>query len=495
MASNKNGKPEGTDPCLRIVPLGLNDDTFINRCVVVSVLLKFDHKLETTKLRLALDRLLQFPTWNKLGSRVRKKNSRLEFHIPHSFCSERPGYLWSAESTACPIEKHVAGSQIPSRFDKAFVASSPDALRPLIFDHDAPRRLRDYLNGDTPLLAIRVMTFDDATTVAVSWPHIMSDVNGIRSFLDAWSLVMAKRDAEVKSLHGFDFDPLEPLEHRGRPEDWAHCDYILSTRQKVKWIGRLTGELVRYRDFEWRTFCLPLAHITSLKKLALEEMQRTEPSPTRPHFLSDGDIIVGFVTRILASSLPTRSVAIFCALSIRKLFPDIFPPDKIFIGNALSATVTLIPKGGSPSKSVGYIAAHFRKELNLQATQPQQESLMAMNSAAYRKGRLPEAAVGDSSAVVLAFTNWTQARFFDIDFSGALRNGDHNDPARAHPVLTKPSYVGQLETASQRPNSRYLTVIKGQDAKGNYWIDGVYRKATWEVIVRLLHDINNDNTT
>jgi len=55
----------------RIVPLSQEDDTQINRDLILNFMMRFDSVLDAEKLYSALERLLNRPDWKKLGARLR----------------------------------------------------------------------------------------------------------------------------------------------------------------------------------------------------------------------------------------------------------------------------------------------------------------------------------------------------------------------------------------------------------------------------------------
>lgn len=59
-------------PTDQVIPVHFFDDHPIFRRVVLYNLLAFDEVLDVDQLRTSLERLVEKPTWRKLGGRVRK---------------------------------------------------------------------------------------------------------------------------------------------------------------------------------------------------------------------------------------------------------------------------------------------------------------------------------------------------------------------------------------------------------------------------------------
>ena len=55
----------------QIVPLPEQDDTHINRSLVLNFMLRFNSVLDPEKLKFSLDTLLSQPGWRKIGARLR----------------------------------------------------------------------------------------------------------------------------------------------------------------------------------------------------------------------------------------------------------------------------------------------------------------------------------------------------------------------------------------------------------------------------------------
>jgi hypothetical protein len=79
----------------------------------------------------------------------------------------------------------------------------------------------ELMKGDHPALSLRVITFEDATLVTLTWPHAMMDASGLGALVKAWSNVLADPNVPVPPLMGARDDVmLKPaLSKEARDED------------------------------------------------------------------------------------------------------------------------------------------------------------------------------------------------------------------------------------------------------------------------------------
>lgn len=85
---------------------------------------------------------------------------------------------------------------------KASVQPGPYDFREFIVSLDAPVTVYDLVYLDVPQISLSITSFMDATLVSLMWPHTLMDALGLQALLEAWSLVLAGRAAEVPSILG-----------------------------------------------------------------------------------------------------------------------------------------------------------------------------------------------------------------------------------------------------------------------------------------------------
>ena len=79
---------------------------------------------------------------------------------------------------------------------------------------------------------------------------------------------------------------------------------------------------------------------------------------------------------------------------------------------------------------------------------------------------------GEPGMRMVVFSNWTKAKFFELDFGAAVAGG-----AGAGGV--RPSFVN-LSGESSGLSPRGSWPILGKDSSGGYWVQGNLRTDFWE---------------
>jgi hypothetical protein len=182
----------------------------------------------------------------------------------------------------------------------------PDDLSELIYGHEVPKRLEDYIYTDRPQLGLRVISFKNSTIVVLHWIHLAFDAIAKRSLLDAWMLMLQGRENEIP-------EPLGPheyiLEHFGRNPTEPHvlAEHHVSKPGIIWWALRNAYNLI-IRKQEHRMVCVPAAYLAKLREKALAELAAQAPSEkSEAPFLSEGDILVAWVSRLAISHLSEDS--------------------------------------------------------------------------------------------------------------------------------------------------------------------------------------------
>lgn len=101
-------------------------------------------------------------------------------------------------------------------FDGASTLSS------LLEDPRIPRDYRDWINSDIPQLGLRIVTFNDATCLTITFLHTLMDAMGLAAMLRAWLSILHEK--EVPECFGFDTDPMSAILEKPPPR------YILADK-------------------------------------------------------------------------------------------------------------------------------------------------------------------------------------------------------------------------------------------------------------------------
>lgn len=413
---------------------------------------------------------------------------------------------------------HELVHRLPKAADRPTVHASFENYLPSDWGPGAAKKISDYLYSDKPQLSLHIMSFADGTLVSLVWPHTLFDGMGRSAFLQAWTCVLNGEENKVQPFHGFDKDPLGTLGTRTPREPYALSGFLLKGIHMLLFAFFYVFELVWYRREENCIISLPDSYVQSVKRSALAEIPIQPPpeitgsfivndgaafaDPPKP-FLSDGDIILSILSRLtiqqISSPTSARSVVIHNVYGLRAvLAPDLLPPDKAYVGNAALGVNAILPASAFfPSHApLSTIASAIRRAIQTQGTREQMEALARLTWTA--KGA-PQV-VGTWNSRLLIFSNWTKAKFFEVDFSGAvIDSGGRPKPSEGEEQGTgqeerkdtregrevwkqkvgRPTYLhtwGMVNGVSRR----YVFIILGKDAVGNWWVSGVLRKATWE---------------
>ena len=158
-----------------------------------------------------------------------------------------------------------------------------------------------------PQLGLRIVSFKGTTVVVLHWIHLAFDAMITAAILNAWSLMLQGSEDEIP-------EPLAPdnyiLEDIGKNPTTPHvlADQRMSMLRRVSWMLRNVYALV-LSPKENRVICMPAAHVAKLKEKAMAELdaQATSTGDGLAPFLSDGDIVVAWATRLFMSKLPRDS--------------------------------------------------------------------------------------------------------------------------------------------------------------------------------------------
>lgn len=232
----------------------------------------------------------------------------MEHHIPAEFTPDRPAVGFShVDYSAVAKEDHPAASCIPRPCnDQPAVVGDPDDLSELIYGHEVPKMLDDYIYTDRPQLGLRIVSFKNSTIVVLHWIHLAFDATAKRALLDAWMLMLQGREEEI-------LEPLGPheyiLEHLGKNPTEPHvlAEHHLSKPGLVWWVLQNFYNLIVIKK-EHRMICVPAAYLAKLRAKALAELAaQTAGEESQVPFLSEGDVLLAWVSRLAMANLPEDS--------------------------------------------------------------------------------------------------------------------------------------------------------------------------------------------
>jgi hypothetical protein len=146
-------------------------------------------------------------------------------------------------------------------------------------------------------------------------------------------------------------------------------------------------------------------------------------------------------------------------------------------------SVTLTTVGDLEKMSVGELAARVRADLKTQRATKQAKSMVAWQLDCFRKGtRFPT--VGSWNQIIFSWSNWSRARFYEVDFSSAVTK-------RGPDVIDRKTKLGQPGFIMNRGHGDGISTrnggpLIGQDANGDWWVDWVMRAEAWPEVEKAL---------
>ncbi|KAH8659820.1 hypothetical protein BX600DRAFT_513488 [Xylariales sp. PMI_506] len=449
----------------------------------ITWLMRFSDVLDGDKLHSSLTRLLETGDWKKLGGRLRSdKAGRLTLHVPQTFTPARPAVAYSKETFDVDIEQHELGNQMPKPTDVPSLQNSMNHLTGFWGHSKTPMKAEDYLNSDKPQLSLHVVTFRNATIVALSCPHSLTDIMGSVPLMKAWSHVLAGRLSDVPPLLGAWEDASRPVWDTDKEEPFRLQSNLLRGLGLFKFVVRFIFGILRAPRTDARTLFLPAAFVTDLRDRALGDLEKGT-------FVSDGDILGAWLARLVAAangkpdSLQPVPIALGNTCDIRARLPEVFEKDGAYVQNLVTVAVGRLDRTSVyPTAPLGAVAAHLRQSLVEQTTESEVRGMFrAVVQSNLDKKKKTLAVFADADSTLMGISNWTKAKYTEIiDFSPAVvrfgersalaqeGGGQLQPPPRNNPPGKMEYLIGGSLHVS--PVARNFFIIHGKDFGDNYWV-------------------------
>lgn len=383
---------------------------------------------------------------------------------------------------------------MPNATGDIYVHCSPERFREFIGPADTtPGDIDGFLYSDTPQLGLHVVTFLDATLVSLTWPHTMADGLGILAIIKNWCKVLAGKEDEVAPFMGAREDPMAtvgtgPLHEKEEP--YALKDKNLGGLSMAKFVFYFIWDKFWVPNHELKVIFLPTKTIAVLRQQAADDLSTTNAhghdtaandatAPSATPFVSDGDILTAWLTRITfrASGPSSRPVAFNNVFEMRSRLPDVFNPSAAYVSNFVRSAPTQLTSDEARSLPLGELALRYRQSLASLTTEGQVRGLVRFTRELGGSPVLPM----QPNSVLLNSSNWSKAKFFDaVDFAPAvIKPGQKSDIA---PVPGKPVYFHVISTKQDPPFLRNVYNVLGKDSVGNYWITAKLPPVVWQNI-------------
>lgn len=448
---------------------------------------------------------------------MKQISGRLEYHVPAHFDEDRPAIAYSHVEFGSSIEDHELARRLPKARDEVNIHASSADFLDLARRRGAPSKIDDYLSSDEPQLSLHIVSFADATLVSIGWPHTLMDAMGRATLVHAWTCIINGEESKVPPFNGFNQDPLSTLGSKPPKDHFILGEKLLKGFQLLLFSFFYMFEVFWYWHSETHMISIPDAYLQSLKKSAMADLAAQRASSTvamngstapvipPASFLSDSDILTSLIARLIvrqiSSPSSTRPIVISNAYGLRaSLASDLLPPEKAYVANAACAVYTILPaRYFFPSQApLSAVASAIRHTLQTQGTREQIDA-WAYN---VRSAEGRPLVAGTWNGRLLSYSNWSKAKFFDTDFSGAvirsglapqhavgvgqelLQKGDKKQEKRPRTErIGRPSYLHAWGIMTGY-KVRHTVAIFGKDASENWWLSATLRKGSWAAVRR-----------
>ncbi|KAJ6486909.1 hypothetical protein C8R45DRAFT_1145542 [Mycena sanguinolenta] len=490
--------PTPAPPEMRVVPCSALDVE--QRHTVLTIGLVIDSPLDPHKLECSLSTLVErkFP---RAGARLAIRNNVYEFQIPCTFDSNTPAIAFTAYH-------HYEPYLSPKRPDLRLLLSCTDSkplvhrfpsLREYLVSKTCPTSTSKFVGSKIPMLHVHVSVFDDLTLIGVTAPQMLFDVPGLKMLLRAWCRVLAGDD--IEALPGMEWDTAPFETFRSSAPAWCVRGYWCIVPKfypdtiyepfiplAVSWV------LDQFRDREEkRLIRVPKAFLEDRRQEIMGNLKLQESGEQVTTF----DVLVVWwvqTSHSLRRSDSPKELFIHIPADLRSqpIFSNMSTLNKPYINNASSTiSVPPLPSAALHTESLGDLALRIRQVTRSWSAEPltlQDELRWRNKNLDYRIFNLHRCPPGHRSELQ---TNWCDARFGDLDFSGALpANGEKLKP-RLLFFLTDP--VLSTDYMSNDDLIRYSCMsFRGNGAilledENAVWMSQVIGRRDWERLGRNGH--------
>lgn len=403
---------------------------------------------------------------------LRKANGKLEVHWQRSSTKGERNVLFTHDSYEMPIQDHPVASRLSNATDGPSTCLVSDDWRPFVARADFPT-FEQSVQQNEPQISLHVTSFQDATLVALSWPHVLMDASAGKALLSGWTSVLAGRECDVPVVAGARDDVLTQstmAEKADSSEEFKLEKHRLSGLGLLHFYFRHLWDKFWNSPRQLRVVFIPAGVLKELtaeirQEIAAASLSKGQDVP----FVSESDILIAWMCQAAASTTPSpRPMTIMSFLDIRPRIPGIHKSAGVFIQNMVLSTFAFLSPQAARS-SIGAVAVSHRRQFAEQATEQQTLCFLKSVYQDIDAGKNPRLVFGDVKAVPFLINNLSKAELIKlVDFSPAvLRQGDRS-PARKNPIGTMVTYWNE---SLRRPWSGFnVCYMHGRDHDGNFWM-------------------------
>ncbi|KAJ7683438.1 hypothetical protein B0H17DRAFT_1227528 [Mycena rosella] len=415
VSAHQTRSPEG----MRTIPCTALDLTAA--LVVFTTGLVIDTRLDTSKLQGSLFELVEhkFP---RAGARLALRNGAYEFVIPHIFDANNPPVAFTSEDFPEPY-RSSGRPELPIHLSDAFDSATPSihplppALDEYLWSRECPTSLDGFLVPNTPVIHVRVTTFQDLTFIGLTASHITLDAVGVRTLLHAWTLLLSGEP--IDSIQGMEWDA-QPFK--------VFMGSAAATTQTLGGVPE-PGLVVEHS-------CVPkvTTFIVRVPKAFLDDSSREINQSLQlrgsGEWVGSSDVLLAwwFKTTYSYRTIDDEtSIHIHIPTDLRGMCifpgPSALEDHDPYIHNATSLiSVPPIPANGFHTESLAELALRIRRSVT--ASQEDLDGITAQLRMACANPSIPRFPNAPGSEHSLQ-SNWRKARFRELDFSGACKRTAH----------------------------------------------------------------------
>jgi hypothetical protein len=386
------------------------------------------------------------------------------------------------------ILDHPLGSKLPLKSDGPSIHRIEPEFRQFDGRPNFPN-FEKMTKHDIPPISVHVTSFNDATIVALSWPHQLTDAMGGKDLLAAWSLVLAGREEEVPEVVGAREDILKHPDITARNDE----EYVLE-KHRLTGVAFLMFQLRFLWDYLWsgarekRIIYLPNDSIQRIKAQVKEDIAANFTDVETAPWVSENDSLMAWITRAFASSEPTsRPITALNFLNLRFRIPLLLQSTGVFLQNMCIGTFTFLSAPVARG-SVGQIALENRRHTAEQGTDEQSRRVLNRIIEEVEAKKAPCILHGPSDSVFIIFNNVIKLEVIKIvDFAPAMIRQGESSETRVNPLGSMVGYYN--EYLDNKHDLLNQIVMYGKDHSGNLWMGGCLLPRAWKAIEESLETL------
>ncbi|KAM0345810.1 hypothetical protein ACHAPU_006163 [Fusarium lateritium] len=466
--------------CGTVYPTHMIDNVSVVKSLVMAWTMRYNDVLDADKLHRALSELLELGDWKKLGGRLKVGNNRrgaLEIHVPSSFSKETPAVSFTHISYDVGIEEHGLAKLLPKATDH--VSIHPALAHELSISPDAPKSLKDFTSRDVPMLSLHVVSFQDATLVTISWPHVLFDAVGFSHLVEAWSSVLAGHRGRVPNLIGARQDVLYDIGNlsHAKPQYEASEARILSGLALLLFVIRFIWNILTQPTVESRVICIPKETAERLHRGALDDIKGGK-DVGGDCWASPSDAILAWLSRTLFK-FTRRPISMTTPIDARTRLSQLQDAKGVYVQNMLLGSfVSLSPE--VLQGSLGKQALTSRQGVLHQLDESNLVGILQLFRKRWDNGKSRAPIFAAPGSVLLTTNNRLKVDLFTkADFSPAVLKADRSQ-GRTNPSGT-PVYHYAAAINANRAFRNFVNVHT-KDPEGNYWLTAFFTPRQWLAI-------------